>query len=778
MWDNIPPELKEFRQWICWRSEIVNGRDTKVPYNPKGGLADTTDPSTWASFEEAKEVAQQNSIGIGFVFSDQDPYTGIDIDDKDHKPATQEEKEVQQKIVEAFDCYTERSPSGKGLHIIVKGTFEGMGRDRNSVGVYTRGRYFTFTGEVVRPSPIRDQQELLHQLLNQMPAGNTVELDNGYQDDLLDAKGLHELALKARNGQKWEKLSRGDWQSDYPSQSEADFAALSILAFYTRDNDLVKHLFRLTPLGERPKAMNNDNYLNRALSKIRSSQPPLIDLNNFMSSAVNQHTGEVQLQQPNRVVPQDDDAGSVIVNNTTLKTVDNEFGHESTPSLVVPDSSIPLPPGLVGQLAQYIYSSAVRPVPEVALAAALALTSGLCSRAYNISGTGLNQYLILLAGTGIGKEGASNGIDRIVNAIRPTVPMISQFVGPGAYASGQALVKVLDEKPCFLSIMGEFGLTLQQLCDPRANSAQIMLKKILLDVYNKSGWHNELKGSAYSDTDKNTKYVRAPNITILGESTPETFFGNLESTHISEGLVPRFSIVEYKGKRPARNPHAGFAPDAGLVQQVADLVVTSLTTNNNGHCVEVQMDAAATQLADAYDVEVDAIMNTAQADIDKQLYNRAHVKVLKLSALLAVGVNPYEPVVTEDLVAWAIAFTRKEIKVMVDRFHSGEVGKGENRQEAEIRRAVEDFWAMSELRRANYKVPSKLLQGEFIPFTYLRRRLRQRAAFADDRRGSTRALQEALADMLRAEILGQVSPLQANQEFGVTTDLYVKGAAW
>lgn len=755
MWDNIPQELKLLPQWVCWRLEIKGDKETKVPYSVKGGLADSTKPETWGTYEEAARMAEHNGIGLGFVFSEEDPYTGIDIDDKPHKPATPEEKAVQEKIVEAFDSYTERSPSGRGLHVIIKGVVSGPGRDRGSVGVYSKGRYFTFTGEVVNPAPIKENQELLDKLLSQMPAPTTVTLDNSYEDPDFDASDLHNMALNASNGHKWEKLSRGDWQQDYPSQSEADFAALSILSFYTRDNALVKKLFRMSPLGQRAKAMENDNYLNRALGKIRADQPPLIDLEQFKQALGSQ---PVKLQAQPVEIP---------VPSAPSQMVDIEE-----------KSSIPLPPGLVGQLAQYIYSSSVRPVPEVALTAALALTAGVCSRAYNISGTGLNQYLILLAGTGIGKEGASNGIDRLMDAVRPTVPMVNQFMGPGAFASGQALVKVLDEKPCFLSVMGEFGLTLQQLCDPRANPAQIMLKKILLDVYNKSGWYNELKGSAYSDTDKNTKFVRAPNISILGESTPETFFGNLESIHIAEGLVPRFSIVEYTGKRPARNRNAGFAPDPQLVQQLTDLVVTSLTTSNNGHCVNVPMTESATALSDSYDKEVDKIMNSAQADIDRQLYNRAHVKVLKLSALLAVGVNPYNPVVTDDLVEWAIAFTRKEIKVMVDRFHSGEMGNGENRQEAEIRRAMEDFWAMDEVRRANYKVPTKLLSGQIVPFTYLRRRLRQRAAFTNDRRGSARALQEALLDMTRAEILQQVAPVQAKQEFGVSTDLYVQGRAW
>ena len=136
------------------------------------------------------------------------------------------------------------------------------------------------------------------------------------------------------------------------------------------------------------------------------------------------------------------------------------------------------PPGLVGDLSRYFYATAIRPVPEVALAAALAITAGVCGRSYNISGAGLNQYIVLLAKTGSGKEGALSGIDRLLAAVRPQLPMVDQFLGPAVFSSGQALIKVLSERPCFASVLGEFGLTLQQLSDHRANASQPEMRPV------------------------------------------------------------------------------------------------------------------------------------------------------------------------------------------------------------------------------------------------------------------------------------------------------------
>ena len=101
-----------------------------------------------------------------------------------------------------------------------------------------------------------------------------------------------------------------------------------------------------------------------------------------------------------------------------------------------------LPQGIMGEIAEFIYSAAPRPVQEIALAASIGLMAGVCGRQYNVSNTGLNQYVLLLAKTGVGKEGASSGIDRFLRKVRDlgNVPAIMDFIGPAEIASGQALV--------------------------------------------------------------------------------------------------------------------------------------------------------------------------------------------------------------------------------------------------------------------------------------------------------------------------------------------------
>lgn len=151
--ENIPAQLTERPQWVCWRLEMRDGKPTKVPYTPgTERRASSTDLMTWATFEEAfaaYEAGESPYDGIGFVFCSADPFVGIDLDDC-RNPQTGEVEPWAQKIVDTFagEGYVEASPSGTGVHIIVKGA-QKEGARRGCVEMYGQDRYFSVTGEKI-----------------------------------------------------------------------------------------------------------------------------------------------------------------------------------------------------------------------------------------------------------------------------------------------------------------------------------------------------------------------------------------------------------------------------------------------------------------------------------------------------------------------------------------------------------------------------------------------------------------------------------------------------
>jgi primase-polymerase (primpol)-like protein len=160
--ENIPDQLTERSQWVCWRLETRDGKPTKVPYTPgTERRASSTDLITWATFEEAisaYEAGEPPYDGIGFVFCSADPFVGIDLD-KCRDPESGEISAWAQSIIDRVqEGYVEASPSGTGVHIIVEGTacsgrsrkkVRLKGEDIGEIEMYGRGRFFTVTGEAL-----------------------------------------------------------------------------------------------------------------------------------------------------------------------------------------------------------------------------------------------------------------------------------------------------------------------------------------------------------------------------------------------------------------------------------------------------------------------------------------------------------------------------------------------------------------------------------------------------------------------------------------------------
>jgi putative DNA primase/helicase len=146
--ENIPEELRRRPQWLVWKLEERDSKPTKIPYIAGGvGKASSTDSETWRSFDEAVVALKTGRYdGIGFVFSTGDPYAGIDLDDC-RNPESGELEVWAAKTVQDLEGYAEVSPSGTGVHIIVRG--KAPNKKRGKVEAYSSERYFTITGQVL-----------------------------------------------------------------------------------------------------------------------------------------------------------------------------------------------------------------------------------------------------------------------------------------------------------------------------------------------------------------------------------------------------------------------------------------------------------------------------------------------------------------------------------------------------------------------------------------------------------------------------------------------------
>ncbi len=752
--DKIPKELQDLNQWLLWSYEDIGAKKpTKVPYQTNGVMANVNDPKTWCTFKEATTTSAYS--GIGFVFTDNDPYSFIDLDDT-NGDAVALDRQI--KIYREFNSYSEVSPSGRGLHIIVKGIVP-AGRRRNFIEIYSSQRYATFTGNTYPPNeapkPIRDCQTLLTQLWESMGSGGVAtNIYRGDDKEKFNDKEIIEQAKNAVNGNKFCDLYEGRWQTLYQSQSEADFAIIDIIAFYTQNKNQIVRLFKQSALGKRDKAKRSD-YTAWMINKSFDRMLPPIDFDGF-KIALDEKVNQLKLpfQPIVQIAPQPSSSSAIV-----------------------------LPPGLLGEVAQFIYAAAPRPVPEVALAAAIGLMAGIAGRGYNISGTGLNQYVLLLGMTGIGKEAAASGIDRLMSKIYTQVPSSKEFIGPSEIASGQALVKHLNKtSQCFVSILGEFGLRLETMSSPTANAAEKTLKRVLLDLYNKSGHGQVFRPSIFADAEKNINLTDAPAFSILGESTPERFYGVLNEDMISEGLLPRFLLIEYSGARPALSEHhLQVQPSMPLIERLASLAAHCLNLMNvttGKRVINVQQSEEALKLTTSFDKYADAQINSTHKEVIRQLWNRAHIKILKLSALIAVGVNMSDPVIEADYVQWAMNIVQSDIRALSAKFEQGLIGTNtaEIKQQIEAARMMKEYYTKDWLAIKMYmqgKTDERLYNDKIVTYAYLNKRLVSVSCFKNDRVGATVALKRVLQILIDSDKIREINKGELAVKYGTSQRAFV-----
>jgi len=162
--DQIPESLQILAPWTGWdyKRNTKLGKWDKPPIDVKTRkLGSSTNPEKWCSFASAHACMVTNQVyGIGVILGELDGdlhLSGIDLDDC-RDPATGELNDLAKSIIQKMQTYTEVSPSGTGIKIFCFANLPEKHRTENSAGtveIYSRGRYFTITGQQVEGTPLK-----------------------------------------------------------------------------------------------------------------------------------------------------------------------------------------------------------------------------------------------------------------------------------------------------------------------------------------------------------------------------------------------------------------------------------------------------------------------------------------------------------------------------------------------------------------------------------------------------------------------------------------------
>lgn len=376
---------------------------------------------------------------------------------------------------------------------------------------------------------------------------------------------------------------------------------------------------------------------------------------------------------------QEREAGTALATSLVLRKPTPVAANDNEPH-VEPSRKIPrLPPmhadpfspdaagGILRDVSRWITDTAIIPVPELSLTAAIALVGGMFGdRALGPTRSGLNLYLTTVMGVASGKGHAPKSI----------VQLATTAGKPGAVTNGDptsyaAIERMLRKNSSTVVVMDEFGVTLQDVNAKRANSAAASIRKFLLSIYDQADSFFHGRQYASDETKKDDSPIKGPALTVLGMTTPSTLYAGLSEDSLNDGFLSRFVFIEGKGPDEIRAPSLN--RQVKLPQGLKATLERALREFPKGenpigiNKFEIPFDGGEGGAAYRLWAKIFLWQNDrAWSDREHHVNGRAAENAIRLAAIRAVSRDASHPIVVEEDVAWGWAIVHRSISIVTD----------------------------------------------------------------------------------------------------------------
>lgn len=321
---------------------------------------------------------------------------------------------------------------------------------------------------------------------------------------------------------------------------------------------------------------------------------------------------------------------------------------------IIPQS-LCTPPGLIGDLVEWMNASDDRPSPQMNLGAAISFLGSLMGRrfAHPSKGARTNFYCVGVAPTGFGKAHAPLALKELAR-----VAGVDGFLGPGRVKSESAIRKLLETKPTVCCLMDELGGVMRNILSKKASSHEAGIRDIMLEVFSCA---NTTYSGAEGASEKAVPILN-PNFCVYGASTPSDLWGNFSSGSAADGFLPRWLVFDGGTVRGEyQDPTADvFDPPAHLRKALHTLLDVRPSGNLNGVVSAKPITATwgegARDFFGALRAEKERAIDAARGagrSSEEVILSRFAEHSVKLSLLYAVSVDARAPVITTAALEWA-----------------------------------------------------------------------------------------------------------------------------
>ena len=459
---------------------------------------------------------------------------------------------------------------------------------------------------------------------------------------------------------------------------------------------------------------------------------------------------------------------------------------------------LPYPPAgtKLEKLCRWIYDASFCAVDEISIITGIAAFAGLFGHQYNVSGTGLNLYLMLIAKSGVGKNAINDCLDRLQKRVEEYSGsggagggfcvekgksdgsmQIYTFMTQQYYASSAALMSLFaeDNRRSVVSVWSEFGQKLKQFSVARADSRMAEMKQLLTSIYDKSGKDAYIGGIKYSNKTNDKVVKDSFAFSIIGETTPGAYEDGINSSMAEDGFLSRFITIEYNGDTENNVYHTENKPDVPL--EILELF-HAVFYSTADHGIKVEMTEDAKWIYTEFLNHKDKMLSGVDNEAIRQLWSRAPLKALKLAALLACGENLDDPTINGAHLQWALEVLRYSIQKLFKRINETGLATAEKAsvQLQEMKRVIGEFvkkGLKGELpeKFSKFVDLTSIVPKITIPHSYLSSRLTMLKSFSNSA-NTIKSIESAEIDLINQGVIIEVSRKEALEDFFFTGRLF------
>jgi len=362
------------------------------------------------------------------------------------------------------------------------------------------------------------------------------------------------------------------------------------------------------------------------------------------------------------------------------------------------------PPGVVGEIADYILASSRMPVRSFAIAGTLTAASYIIHNRAHVgyTDTPLNLYQVLIGDTGRGKEDPRKAIKRLIDACsdHDMTANISETM-----SSDTALLRALSNHPALLMMSDEYGMFMQSAMQGR-NDLRRDLVKELMSLYGLG--RNFHAGKRYAQAKDNIDRTDKPYVVVLGTTTEEELFPGMNMTSINNGSVNR-NIYIYPDGNPKPNRRPSLEVPPALIEKLRKL---SSPFDHKDLALE-HGPGAEKLIADFGD-------NLRKEGAFANLWSRAEESAIRVAGVLAFCDGK---VITVEHVRWAIKYVSASIEAFAIKSETGITEGVFDKQLSKALKIIRDPRHYSgDLQFSDFTRKGKMPRGKLVKEMKLKKR--------------------------------------------------------